>query len=332
LCGGLCGGLLLGCLAFAPGCGKGDDKGPAGDPRPSEVEHVEKAAEAPVDHESLYLRAKQTVENAGPSMGEEAFRKVQDDLRKVAEEAEDPHLEANASLLLGSLLEERGDRRGAISYYRQARALVPEEAGAHAMLALALAAEKQFDEAIEIQKKVVELVPDDLQAWLLLGEMQVKGGREKQARETYAAYELRRKGLIDGLTLRAKGEDGKPGPYMVGPEDRAGCAAALEPAADNGTALALMYALSKEPEPMVRAEIARVMGTQRLVAYAKELKIAADNETDGEVKEVMMWAMGEISRDPVETAAGPAPAVPAADDAGETGEAPAGPEAAGETG
>jgi ribosomal protein L12E/L44/L45/RPP1/RPP2 len=159
--------------------------------------------------------------------------------------------------------------------------------------------------------------------------MHLKAGHEKEAREAYAGYELRRKGLIDGLTLRTKGEDGKPGPYMVGPEDRAGCAAALEPAVDNGTALALMYALSKDPEAIVRAEIARVMGTQRLAAYEKELKIAVEKETDADVKEVMMWAMTEISRDPVETAAGPAPASPPPADASaepETAEAEKSPE------
>lgn len=307
-------------LSFAPGCGKdGQPHGqpsPSGDSSPSgggagpKEGEAEAAPEAVVDHESVYRRAKQTVENAGDSLGEETFAQLQRDLRTVAEHAEDAHLRANASLLLGSLLEERGDRRAAISYYRQARALVPEEASTHAMLALALAAEGELEEASQIQKRVVELLPDDLEAWLLWGEMLLKAGEEEKAREAYAGYELRRKGLIDGLTLRTKTEDGKPGPYMVGPEDRAACAAALEVAADNGTALALAYALSTEPEPGVRAEIARVMGTQRLTAYTKELQLALEKETDGDAREVMQWAIGEISRDGVDTAAGPAPALP----------------------
>lgn len=305
--------LVAAVLSFAPGCGKGDDSSPSGDPRPSAVAQDKAPAAEPVlDHEATYLRAKQTVESAGAQIDEETFAKLSTDLDRVAQEAEDVHLKANASLLMGALLEERGDRRGAISFYRQARALVPEEASTHAMLALALAAEKEFAEAAKIQARVIELVPDDLQAWLLLGEMQIKAGQEKEARDTYARYELRRKGLIDGLTLK------KEGAYVVGPEDRAACAGALEPAADNGTAMALLYALSSEPEPAVRAEIARVMGTQRLAGYEKALETAAEKETDGETKEVIMWAMTEISRDPVETAPGPAPVpapAPAPDDA-----------------
>ncbi len=258
-------------------------------------------AAAAADPEQLYLSAKQRVEAAGAKLEDEQFTKVSADLRRVAEEANDPHLRANASLLLGALLEERGDRKAAISYYRQARAQVPEEASTHAMLALALAAEQQFDEAAQIQSEVVKLLPDDLEAWLLLGEMNLKAGNEKAGKDAYARYEIRRKGLLDGLTLEKDGE------YLVSAEDRAGCAAALEPAADTGTALALLYALQSDPDGIVRAEIARVMGAQRLEGYKKGLEEQLEKETEPDVREAIMWAVKEISRDPVETRPGESP-------------------------
>lgn len=290
-------------LLFAPGCGPSDDTGPTGDPKPSQV--ATKAREpdaAEQDPEKLYLAVKQKVElSTGPLSGAQVDELTQD-LRIVAEKTNDAHLRANASLLAGSLLEESGNRPAAISFFRQARAAVPDEASTHAMLALALAAEKQYAEAAEVQQEVVKLAPDDLQGWLLLGEINVKGGQEKEAKAAYAGYEMRRKGLIDGLTLK---EDGA---YIVGPGDRAGCAAALEPAADNGTALALLYALGSEPETSVRLEIARVMGTQRLEGYKVGLQAQLEKEADRELKDAITWALAEISRDPVDTRPGPSPA------------------------
>ena len=47
-------------------------------------------------------------------------------------------------LLLGSVAEQRGDRRTAISFYRQATTLLPDEAEVHAVLAVALAAVNIF--------------------------------------------------------------------------------------------------------------------------------------------------------------------------------------------
>jgi tetratricopeptide (TPR) repeat protein len=302
--------VLLGVLAaFAPGLGCGGEGAIEGAPSPSAV-RTPPAAEPPaVDPEQAYLRAKGIVEAATGPLPQEAFARVSADLAAAADAARDPHLRANASLLLGSVLEERGERARAISFYRQALAAVPQEASAHAVLALALAADGKLDQAATVQARVVELVPDDLEARLLLGEMSLKAGLEEQAKAAYAAYEMRRKGLIDGLTL------GKDGSYAIGPAERAACAAALEPAADNGTALALLYALSSEPDAGVRTQIARVMGTQRLLGYRKGLEGALTRESDEGAREAVKWALDEIARDGVETAPGPSP-VPAPPDPG----------------
>ncbi|MCB9705827.1 MAG: hypothetical protein H6711_28445 [Myxococcales bacterium] len=236
-------------------------------------------------------------------------------LREIADKARDPHLRANASLLLGSLHELAGDRRAAIAFYRQASGLVPKEIEPVRVLALALGAEGAFKEAAELQDRVVADDMDDLAAWLLLGELRIKAGDVDGAKEAYVAYEIRRKGLIDGLTLRQEGA------FIKAPEERAGCAVALTPAADNGTAMALLYALKYEPDPKVRASIAETMGIQRLAGYKEALSERLGIEPDPAVKEVLQWALDEIGRDPLETRPGAPPELLAGEEAGSADDA-----------
>lgn len=222
-------------------------------------------------------------------------------LRAVATHANDPHLQANARLALGSLAEGEGRLEDAIVEYREVVSLVPREPAGHAVLAMALAARSEYDEAIAAQRQLVELDPDDLQAWLIWGELEVKAGHGEQAAKVYAGYEMRRKGLLDGLTLQ------KDGAYRLRPEDRADCASALAAAPDNGTAMGLLYALSSDPEPSVRAAIVRAMGAQRFVGYLKPLEHHLTVEQTPEVKVATLAAIGEIRANPVETRPGVAP-------------------------
>lgn len=264
-------------------------------------------AMAPADDDALaeeYLRVKSAVQSQAVLGDPARLQKAKDDLKRIANSAGDPHLRANASLLLGSVLESTGDRDGAVSYYRHATKVVDDDAGPFMALALALAAQGKHAEAATVQKRVVELDPDNLEGWLALGEMLVKAGDEKAATEAYAGYELRRKGLIDGLTLK---QDGK---YRIGPDDRAACALALAAASDNGTALALLYALGTEPETSVRVAIARTMGIQRLRGYRELLEKHLQKEKDPEVREVVGWALAEIVRDPIDTKPARAPVEP----------------------
>ncbi|WP_198154711.1 HEAT repeat domain-containing protein [Plesiocystis pacifica] len=250
--------------------------------------------------EALYLGVKSRLEREG-ALTPESFTKISGDLQRVANEAEDAHLRANASLLLGSLHDEKGDRRAALSFYRQAKELVPDDPSTHAVLAFTLADLERWDEAITEQLAVVELAPDDLTGWLLLGEMYIKAGKMDEAPNAYAAYELRRHGLLEGLTAKLEGA------YVKDPEHRAACAEALAPAADNGTALALMYAFESDPEAIVRANLAAVMGEQRLVGYKEFLTKHVATEQDADVKEALEWAISEIERDPVDTTPGAVP-------------------------
>ena len=245
--------------------------------------------------------ALQPEDAAGPAriLGEVAA-----ELRQIAESAKDVHLRANASLLLGTLHEASGDPRSAISFYRQVTALLPDEVEPRRVLAIALAKDRQFAAALPEQERVVKGDLDDLEAWLLLGEIAVKAGENARATEAYAGYEMRRKGLTDGISLKKA-----DGTFTLPAEQRADCARALIPARDNGTALALLYALEIETEPAVRVAIVEAMGTQRLAGYQSTLTAKLAKETAQEVKEAMIWALAEIERDPLDTRPGPLPGV-----------------------
>jgi tetratricopeptide (TPR) repeat protein len=242
----------------------------------------------------LYSTAKARFE-AVANLPEESRLELAADLQRVANEAEDAHLRANASLLLGAMAEARNDQRSAISFYRQAAELIPDDADTHIVLALALAKAERWEEAIAEQWKVVQAIPDDLVGWLLLGELHVKSGDLEEAAKVYGAYEARRTGLLDGLTLKKDGE------YVKSEDERAACAEALAPAIDIGTARALLYALDSDPSPVVRASIAATMGEQRLLGYQKLLKDKLASESDADAKKAIEWALAEIEREGVET-------------------------------
>ena len=282
-------------------------------------------ATAPATDEALagrYLEIKERYaallpeDQAGPKR---IIAEAGPELRQIAESARDLHLRANANLLLGTLHEANADPRSAISFYRQAVSLLPEDAGLRRVLAMALASDKQFVAALPEQKLVVKDDPDDLEAWLLLGEVALKAGEKDTATQAYAAYEMRRKGLLDAITLKSA-----DGTFPMAPDQRAGSARALIPARDNGTALALLYALEIETDPVVRQAIVEAMGTQRLAGYKPALELKLKTENAQEVKEALVWALAEIQRDPLDTRPGPAPLDPNAAAALPQGTGPAG--------
>jgi tetratricopeptide (TPR) repeat protein len=241
-----------------------------------------------------------------PSATERAALQTQ--LLEISNSARDPHLRANASLLLGSLLEATGDRTGAVAHYRHAAKLVPEDAGPHMALAAGLAAAGQLPEALAAQQQATALDPDNLENWLALGELSLRTGDRERATAAYVDYERRRKGLIDGLTLTSK-----TGEYLVSEEERIGCAQALASASDAGTAVALIYALAKDDSAKVRAAVARVMGIQRLRGFVDPLEARVASASDPDAKEAIQWALGEIVRDPIEVEPGPRAALDPSD-------------------
>lgn len=313
------GALLMLSALFGVGCDSAPDREPVPNPAPTAVSDQKKDAIVDDDEAAMtYLKVKAEV-TSDPELAKGAeFPRLRKALEGIANGAGAPPLRANASLLLGQMFETRGDPRKASGFYQHAAKLVPDDAGPHMALAGALARADDVPAAIEAQATATDLDPDNLENWLALGELKIRGGDEEGAVGAYAAYELRRKGLIDGLTLHDEA-----GTYVVGVEDRIGCANALAAAADQGTAMALIYALHSDPEPRVRATIARVMGTHRLASYLPVLKASAEKETDPDAKEAVAWALSEIARDPVEIQATERPRLPDEDPRGAPGEVPA---------
>jgi tetratricopeptide (TPR) repeat protein len=253
------------------------------------------------------------------------FGELSASLSEIANSAKDPHLRANASLLLGSLYETRGDRKTATAHYRHAAKLVPQDAGPWMALAVASAAADDLPAAVEAQARATELDPDNLENWLALGELRYRAGDQAEAAKAYAGYEQRRKGIIDGLTLTNTAGD-----YIIGEDERIGCAEALASAADAGTAVALSYALANDKSANVRAAVARAMGIHRLEAYQEALTRQLAIETDAAAKEAIEGAMADILADPIRVELGPRPQLPTddprrrEDDAPAEGDAPAG--------
>ncbi len=248
--------------------------------------------------------------DAGPATfggvaGTPEFTAMSSELRGIGNKARNVHLRANAALLLGAMHQERGQWAEAAGAYRRAASLVPDDAGPYMALARALAATDEYEAAAAAQTKAVALDLDNLEQYLALGELYLRAGNAKASASAYADYEVRRRGLIDGLTLRHQGE------YQVGPEDRIACAESLASASDVGTAFALLYALQEEPEARVRAAIVRAMGVQRLLGYQPRLSARLIQETDPETREAITWALAEIARAPVDTKLDGPPQIPA---------------------
>lgn len=263
-----------------------------------------KADDGPMTEEELGKRyeAWRTKFEQDPSLAQgDEFEQVQADLRKVSNEAKDPAMRANAALMLGALYEARSETDQAIDFYRHAEKLIADDAGPKMALALALASQKKYEEAAKVQAEATKLDPDNLENWLALAEMQVKSGNSDAAKQTYIDYERRRKGLIDGLTLKTGDA------FRISKEERAKCARALASASDQGTGIALVYALKSDPEPLVRATVAEVMGIQRLTMYKPVLETAVQQDADAKTKEAATWALAEIDRDPVEATTPEAP-------------------------
>ncbi len=255
-----------------------------------------------------YVRLRARIDAEPDLVTGSGFAELSAALLEIANGAEDPHLRANAALLLGSTFETRKDPKTAAAHYRMAAKLVPDDAGPWMALAVASAAAGDVEAAATAQARATELDPDNLENWLALGELRYRAGKQDEAAKAYAAYEQRRKGIIDGLTLRDKS-----GNYLIGDDERVGCAEALAGAADAGTGVALSYALAYDTSPKVRAAVATAMGVHRIEGYKPQLEKTLATETDPEAKEAIEWAIAEITRDPVKAELGARSELPADD-------------------
>jgi tetratricopeptide (TPR) repeat protein len=285
-------------VVMAPGCGGGTTaREPVPNPSVTEPAKGDPTAKAPLDDDAAaerYLAIKAELE-ADPNVAKGSqFPGLRAELEGIANGAQAKPMRANAALLLGAMLETRGEHRKAAGYYQHAATLIPDDAGPHMALAVANAAAQDFAAAAAAQEQAATLDPDNLENWLALGELRMRAGDQDGAAKAYVAYELRRKGLIDGLTLHDAA-----GTPVVSSEERIACAEALAAAADQGTGYALIYALRRDPDPKVRATVAQVMGLQRLDMYLPALQTQAAEDADLEVKQAVTAALAEIAADPV---------------------------------
>lgn len=284
--------VLAGVLATA--CGGA--KAPADPAASSDNKAPDKPAAPSKDWEAEYREVKAKLDKAPSPLPESSLVELSGRLRGVVEGAKDAHLRANACILAASMYDARKDYPTALSYYRQAIALVPQEPSGYALSALTLAKMKRFDQAILMQRELVRRDPDDLQGWLILGELNTRANHPDRAAKAYAAYETRRTGLLEGLTRKkAKGV------YALSPEHRSQCVHALAAAPDAGTSLALIYALQHDPQAQVRAAIVEVMAEQRFAGYLRPLQEWKSKESDPKIALRIDAAIKAIQADPVKT-------------------------------
>ncbi len=286
-------------LCLAAACDSTTKRDPVPNPTPAADDGaVEAKAAAPLDDDAAaerYLEIKAKFE-ADPAVlvGGPEFHGLKKSLEEITNGAGAKPLRANAALLLGAMVEVRGDSAQAAGFYEHAATLIPDDAGPFMALAVAHASAGNFTEAVKAQEDAARLDPDNLENWLALGELRMRAGDQDGSVQAYLAYEKRRKGLIDGLTLHDE-----QGAYVVDVDNRVACAESLAAAADQGTAVALVYALRSDPEAGVREAVARVMGIHRLEIYQPVLTTQSSQEQDAKVKESVTWALAEIARSPV---------------------------------
>jgi len=312
--------LLCLSLVMAPGCDSTAKREPVPNPTPAVQQEASEEEVPALDDDAAEERlAKLDAEiTANPETAKGArFPEIRAELEEIANGAAAPWRRASAAMLLGSLYHARGDSLRASGYYQHAAALIPEEAGPWMALASMRAAIKDYEGAIEAQKTATDLDPNNLENWLGLGELRIRLGDQQGAVDAYVSYEQRRKGLINGLTLHDAERV-----YVTGVDERVECANALAAAADQGTAVALIYSLRTDREPRVRATVARVMGLHRLELYLPVLQTQSKEENDPDAKEAVAWALAEIARDPVKIEATERPRLAEDDSRATEGELP----------
>jgi tetratricopeptide (TPR) repeat protein len=91
---------------------------------------------------------------------------------------------AEADMIAGEALDEKGDNAGAVQQFRAATLANPKEPNVHFGLAYLLWAQKRYDEAIPEFKAELENDPRNDQAMLYLGDTLVQQNRFDEARDT----------------------------------------------------------------------------------------------------------------------------------------------------
>jgi tetratricopeptide (TPR) repeat protein len=90
---------------------------------------------------------------------------------------------AEADMIAGEALDEKGDREGAVQQFRAAEQANPREPNVHFALAYVLWTQKLYDAAIPEFKAELEIDPENNQAMIYLGDVYVRQGQYDLAKD-----------------------------------------------------------------------------------------------------------------------------------------------------
>lgn len=165
--------------------------------------------------------------------------------------------QVTAYIALGELHREDGDPQKALELYRELQKKAPELPEVHFMTARALAEEGETTAAVRAYENAIKLQPDYLQAYVELGALYSKAGREEEGQKIFLEYEKRVYSLAKTL------ED----PQATA-EDQVHVLEVFSFIQDDRANAAILKSLSN-PHPPVR---------ERAVELAEEFKLGAATE------------------------------------------------------
>ncbi len=202
--------------------------------------------------------------------------------RRAIAAQEGGKLSANCYLGLGSALAEMGQKDAALEAYRKVVELSPQDPDAYRALAIGLEEGGKLAEAADMLRQSLTLNPDQLTAYSDLAGIYLRLKDQTNAQKAFLAYEAQRTGLIKVLGL-SKDE-----------EERAMAAALLGQARDESTAKALGLALS-DGSKAVRLAVIRALGQQGLKAGAGALRALRKRTSDEAEKRAIQLSLEAIA-------------------------------------
>jgi tetratricopeptide (TPR) repeat protein len=209
-------------------------------------------------------------------------------------------LVASCHLGLGSALGDLGQHEEAVEAYKKVVELRPDDAEAYRALAAGEEDAGKMREARESLEHSLALDPNQPSAYQDLASLCLRAKDVEGAKRVYLRYELTRTRLV--LTLAKAKDDG----------ERASAARVLGEARDEATAKALGLALT-DRSPKVRLAVIRALGQQALSAGAGPLRELLERTQNPEEKrqiELSLAAIAAAAQPATPPAVTPAPAPP----------------------
>lgn len=201
--------------------------------------------------------------------------------RAIATHNSGPHL-VNCYLGLGSVLGEQGKHRESVKAYERVVELRPNNPDAYRALAIGQEDAGLLKKARQSLEQSLALDADQLSAYQDLAGLCLKQKDIEAAKKVYLRYELRRTALIQTLGL------------VKDVDRRASAARALGDARDEATVKALGLGLT-DSSRAVRLAVIRSLGRQGLSAGAGPLKALLARTADAEVRREIQLSLNAIA-------------------------------------